>query len=72
MRNSNFSKESSLWFNSLAGVCQNLSAAWFGIILVSPGMAIFIRTDAFLLLTKLLLFGILFLYLSVKFAKLSK
>lgn len=54
-----------VWLNSLAGICQNISAAWFGLILVSPGFEAFRRDDWLWLLTASLLFGIFFLYLSV-------
>ncbi len=61
----------SSWFSALSGVCQDLAAAWFGLILVAPGLAVFERSDFFLLLIRSLVFGILFLYLSVEFENLS-
>jgi len=50
---------------STASVCQNLSAAWFGLALFSPGLEIFKRSDWFFLLTKSFILGIFFLILSV-------
>jgi hypothetical protein len=58
-------RNTALWLLALAGVCQNLSAAWFGLIFISPGLALFQRSDWPLLLTANLLLGMVMLYLSV-------
>src|SRR3989344_8465973 len=45
----------------LSGICGNLSAAWFGIILVAPGLSLFENPNYLAVLTRCLILGILFL-----------
>jgi ABC-type amino acid transport system permease subunit len=72
MRLFSFKKDSGFWFTSLASVCQNLAAAWLGVILVLPKIEIFKTVAGFWVLTSSLVLGIFFLYLSVWFLKRSK
>jgi len=72
MRLFSFKEDSSFWFAALAGVCQNLSAAWFGAILVLPKIETFKTPVGLGVLTSSIVLGIFFLYLSVWFLKRSK
>jgi len=72
MRLFSFKKDSSFWFASLAGVCQDLAAAWFGVILVLPKVEVFKTVAGFWILTSSITLGMFFLYLSVWFLKRSK
>lgn len=54
------------WIKALAGLCINLSAGWFGLAIITPNFSELSETEALLVLTRDVFFGILFLYLTVK------
>ncbi len=53
----------------LAGVCGNLAAAWFGLILLAPEFDLFSQQENLIALTRSLLFGMVFLVLAFVFEK---
>lgn len=54
------------WLKSLSGVFQGLSAGWFGLAFVTPNSTKIDTLENILALTLDILFGMLFLVLSVK------
>jgi hypothetical protein len=54
------------WIISVSGVCQNLSAAWFGLAFVTPNFTPVNSPEGLFLLTLYTLFGMLFLVFSVR------
>ena len=57
----------SLWLKALSGLCQNLSAGWFGVVLIAPNFSE--KPDWPWRLTINLFLGILLLVFSVIFDK---
>lgn len=57
-------KDKKAWFNTISNICGNLAAGWFGIVLFTAVFDLFV-------LTKSLVLGILFTWLSYKFEKKS-
>jgi hypothetical protein len=51
----------------LSGICGNLSAGWFGLIIISPGVSRNFSLENILRLLTSLLFGLLFLWIAYKF-----
>jgi len=51
---------------TVAGICGNLSAAWFGFILISPGFEQLSTSEEWVVLTRSLILGILFLLIAYK------
>lgn len=54
------------WARSLSGLYQNISASWLGLAFITPNFASLNSQQAAFVLTLDILFGILFLLLSVK------
>jgi len=54
------------WLKSIGGLCINLSAAWFAIVLITPKLFYKDFIDLMIFLTKSISFGIFFLLLSVR------
>lgn len=54
------------WLKSIGGLCINLSAAWFAVIIITPRVFYQDLTDLIIFLTKNIAFGIFFLLLSVR------
>ncbi len=65
-------KDTILWLLAVAGVCQNLSAAWFGVIFISPGFEVLQKPEWPLVLIVSFTFGMVMLYLSVYLTKQAK
>lgn len=61
-------KERRSWHRVFSGICGNLAAGWYGIILIAPGFDVLSRLDA-LVLTRSLLMGIVFMWLAYTFEK---
>ena len=55
----------------IAGICGNLSAGWFGFILITPGLEQFKNADAWIALTRSLVFGIVFMLIAFRFERQS-
>lgn len=55
-----------LWLHSLSGICQNLSVALFGLAFITPNFSTLKDLEDILVLTLDILFGMLFLVLSVE------
>lgn len=54
------------WLRSFSGIFQGLSSAWFGLAFVTPTISSISNFEDVLTLTVDVLFGMLFLTLSVK------
>ncbi len=54
------------WAKTISNILQNLSAGWFGLAFITPNFIQIDGTQDFFVLTLDILFGILFLLLSVK------
>ena len=57
------------WLKALSGLSVNLSAAWFGLAVVTPNFANILKIETVVTLTRDVLFGIIFLLLTVFFEK---
>jgi hypothetical protein len=55
----------------VSGICGNLSAAWFGFILISPGINQLSNPADLATLTRSLIFGILFMLIAFKIERSS-
>lgn len=67
-----YKKDKVAWFKTFSGICGNLSAGWFGFILIAPG---FLPPQNFVdwfVLTKSVAFGIVFMFLVYKLERMSK
>lgn len=60
------------WFEILSDLFINLSAGWFGAVIIVPNFAGLNRSLNFLVLTVDVIFGMFFLVLAFRFKKLSK
>lgn len=60
-------KDSESWLGVLSGICGNLAAGWFGLILITPGIQLRFDFDSVFLLTRSFCFGILFMVLAFLF-----
>lgn len=60
------------WLKALSGLSVNLSAAWFTLAIVTPNFSSLANIEALLVLTRDLVFGIVFLVLTVIFERLIK
>ncbi len=54
------------WLRTFSGVFQGLCTAWFSLAFVTPNVTSLNKIEGVLLLTLYILFGMLFLILSVK------
>ncbi|OGD59280.1 hypothetical protein A3I57_01945 [Candidatus Beckwithbacteria bacterium RIFCSPLOWO2_02_FULL_47_23] len=64
-------KDKSSLLKVLSGICGNLSAGWFGIILITPGFEIAFNSNYWAILTQSIGFGILFLWLAFELERSS-
>src|SRR3989338_907295 len=65
-------KDKGSFLRVISGICGNLSAAWYGFILISPEFGLWSDPDNILGLTRSALFGTLFLLLAFISDKSSK
>lgn len=65
-------KDKLVWYKVISGICGNLAAGWFGLILIVPGFSLPDSFDKFLVLTKSIALGILFMWLSFKLERISR
>lgn len=54
------------WLRSLSGICQNMSVALFGLAFITPNFTTLNNPENILVLTLDILFGMLFLVISVQ------
>lgn len=59
-------RSKSSFYRVLSGVCGNLSAGWFGLILITPGVSTDFNIVNIVKLTFNLFFGALFLWIAYK------
>lgn len=57
-------RDRSSLYRVTSGVCGNLSAAWFGLVLVTPSISFSYTPESLVKLTVSMLFGITFLVLA--------
>ena len=65
-------KDKNALSKTLSNVCTNLSAGWFGFILIVPGFSPPQSLDDWFILTKSVSFGIVFMWLAYKLERMSK
>lgn len=66
-------KDKQAWLKTLSNISGNMSAGWFGFILISPGLSPLPLTEnEIFVLTKSALAGIVLMYLSYKLERMSR
>ena len=60
------------FYKIISGICENLSAGWFGHILISPGFSFTFEIEKILVLIRSLLLAIIFMSLAIMFDKITK
>lgn len=51
----------------ISGICGNLAAGWFGLIIIAPGFDFNLNVTDYLTLIKSMIMGILFAWLAFEF-----
>ncbi len=64
-------KTKKAWLRTLSGLTINLSAGWFGLVLITPNFTDLSKIDGFIVLLGYLFLGIIFLFLTAFIERLN-